>query len=56
MMGAGRGMGGRQSSIEKLPEEENCTVESLLNEADLLTECKWGNSKLMALYVLSACH
>jgi hypothetical protein len=49
MMGGGRGMAGRNSSLEKLLEEEDCTVERVLNEADLLNECKWGNSKLMAL-------
>lgn len=45
MMGGGRG---RQSNLDKLLEsEEGASLEQVLADSEILTECKWGNSKLM---------
>jgi hypothetical protein len=46
MMGAGRG---RQSTIEKLLEADgqSTPLEQILADSEVLTECKWGNQKLM---------
>ena len=32
--------------IDTLLDSENCTLEKVLADNDVITECKWGNSKL----------
>jgi hypothetical protein len=47
MMSGGRG---RQSNLDKLLESpEGATLEAVLNDSEILTECKWGNQKLLNL-------
>lgn len=36
-----------KAGIETLLEDENCTLEKVLTDSDVLTECKWGNQKLI---------
>ena len=45
MMGSGRG---RQSSLTKLLEEK-ATLEQVLSDSEILTECKWGSQQLLTL-------
>lgn len=40
-------MPGTSQKIEKLLEKENCSLEELLDEEELLQEVKSGNTKLM---------
>jgi hypothetical protein len=46
-------MGGRgsQSKLDKLLEnpDEEATLEAVLSDSEILTECKWGNQKLLNL-------
>ena len=39
---------GRQSTLDTLLEGENVALEDILNDSEILTECKWANSKLMS--------
>lgn len=32
-----------KSSIDTLLEREDCPIEELLKDGDVITECKWGN-------------
>jgi len=49
MMGNGGRGGGRQSNLDKLLEEggQKASLEQVLNDSEILTECKWGNTRLM---------
>ena len=42
MMGGGRG---GQSKLDKLLDntDEEATLEAVLSDSEILTECKWGN-------------
>jgi len=46
MMGGGRG---QQSKLDKLLEsaEGETSLEAVLSDSEILTECKWGNQKLL---------
>jgi hypothetical protein len=48
MMGGGRGS---QSKLDKLLESQDgsATIEAVLSDSEILTECKWGNQKLLNL-------
>ena len=39
---------GRQSNIDKLLEEGEPDIETLLGDSEILNECKWANQRLMA--------
>ena len=36
-----------KSNIETLLENKDCSIEILLGDNDFLTECKWGNQKII---------
>ena len=40
-------MNTRRQNIELLLEKEDTTLETVLADSEILTECKWGNQKLL---------
>lgn len=42
-------MSHQKSNIDTLLDKGDTTVEQLLGESEILTECKWGNQKLLNL-------
>ena len=47
MMGGGRG---QQSKLDKLLESAEggeASLEAVLSDSEIITECKWGNQKLL---------
>jgi len=36
-----------KSSVEELLEKDDCTLEALLQDGELLNECKFGNKKVI---------
>jgi len=46
MMGGGSRSFGK-NNLETLLENENVTLEEVLTDSEILTECKWGNTRLV---------
>lgn len=38
-----------KSNIDSVLDSQDATIEKLLNDSDILTECKWGNQKVINL-------
>ena len=40
-------MSSHRSNIETLLDKDDTTLESLLDDSEILTQCKWGNQRLI---------
>jgi hypothetical protein len=45
--GGGSGGGTRQSLEQQIERGEEIPLETVLNDSDILNECKWGNQKII---------
>lgn len=40
-------MSSHRSNIETLLDKDDTTLETLLDDSEILTQCKWGNQRLI---------
>jgi hypothetical protein len=41
--------GGMRQTLEQMIERDDPSLDTVLNDSELLTECKWGNQKVVKL-------